>query len=83
MQHVCFALETEHGGERAEGFFARYFHAGMGVADNGGLEEQFACRMPRAAGNYFAAVGERVGQVFFHFGQRGFINQRAAFRTAF
>ena len=83
MQHVCFALETEHGGERAEGFFARHFHAGMGVADNGGLEEQFACRVACATGNYFAAVGERVGQVFFHFGQRGLINQRAAFRAAF
>ena len=55
----------------------------MGVADNGGLEEELACRVARAAGNYFAAVGECVGQVFFHFGQRGLINQRAAFRAAF
>ena len=83
MQHVCFILETEHGGERAEGFFAHHFHPGMGVADNGGLEEESACRVARAAGNYFAASGERVGQVFFHFGQRGLINQRAAFRAVF
>ena len=55
----------------------------MGVADDGGLEEEFACRMPRAASCHFAAVGERVGQVFFHFGQRGFINQRAAFCADF
>src|SRR6266705_2481992 len=72
-----FVLEAEEWRDRAEGLLLRYFHAGVDVGEDGGLEEGTAEGVALAAGQEFRAFGERVADVLFDFLHRGLVDERA------
>ena len=63
-----FGFEAEEGGDGAEGFFAEDEGVVGDVGEQGGLEEGAAALVAFAAGDDAGAAGQRIGDVFFDFG---------------
>ena len=70
-------VHAEQRRDRTEGFLARQNHVAADVRQHRGLVERAAERMALAAGGHLRALGLRIGDVLFDFGQRLGVDQRS------